>query len=211
MLSYNQAFSSMPINNLKFLLLNGKHIQLEPIMLGHREALRTAANDERIWRYMPQKAIADVFNSWFDNCLQKMEQGHELTYVIRQKKDQMIIGSTAYYDISLAHKRLTLGYSWLVPAMWGTTVNPEIKLLMLTQAFEKWGIHRIEIGTDSRNKHSYHAIKKLGAIEEGILRQHMILHDGTVTDTILFSILLEEWPKIKKQLEMRISPATSAG
>jgi N-acetyltransferase len=185
----------------KLTILNSQSIQLEPVEPQHREALRHAADHEQIWQYMPQKATREFFDSWFDECLLKMSSGEQITYVVRCKKDQQLKGATAFYDIQLDNKRLTLGYSWYTPETWGTGINTESKLLMLTQAFESWGINRVELGTDSRNLRSYHAIKKLGATEEGLLREHMILHETVTTDTIVFSILLSEWPDIKKKLE----------
>lgn len=183
--------------------LTGNVITLEPINLAHENQLRIAVNDERIWTYMPINA-AQHFDMWFDDCLQKMNDGSQLTYAIRYKQDNTIIGSTSYYDIQEQHKRLTLGYSWYKPNFWRTKVNPECKLLILKQAFENWDMQRIEIGTDARNTHSYHAIKKLGAKQEGILRNHMILHDGAITDTILFSIIASEWQEVKEKLQSRL-------
>ena len=150
--------------------LNGSYVQLEPISNQHREGLRNAANDERIWQYMPHKATKDSFRPWFENCLNKMLSGEQITYVVRSKTCQTILGATAYYNIQPDNRCLALGYSWYIPDVWGSIVNPESKLLMLMQAFELWDINRVEIGTDSRNKHSYNAIKKLGATEEGLLR-----------------------------------------
>ncbi len=185
-------------------VLTGRYIQLEPISAYHHDGLRNAADHESIWAYMPHKATSDLFDDWFDNCLVEMSSDEQITYVVRDTSSQSILGATAYYDIQLDSKRLALGYSWYTPDAWGTKVNPESKLLMLTQAFERWDINRIEIGTDSRNRHSYNAIRKLGATEEGILRQHMILHDDAVTDTIIFSILLSEWSNVKKELLQRL-------
>lgn len=185
-------------------ILKGTHIQLEPIANHHRDDLRIAAADDHIWQFMPHKATQDLFDPWFDQSIDKMQSGEQITYVVRRKACLSILGATAYYDIQLENKRLGLGYSWYSPAVWGSEVNPESKLLMLMQAFECWHINRVEIGTDSRNIHSYKAIKKLGATEEGILRQHMILHDKAITDTIIFSILSSEWPDIKMQLLKRL-------
>jgi RimJ/RimL family protein N-acetyltransferase len=185
--------------------LSGVSIQLEPLTNQHREGMRVAANNDDIWTYMPQKAMGDSFNPWFDGCLDKLLHKTQITYAVRCKVDNLILGATAYYDIQLENKRLTLGYSWYTPTVWRSHVNPEVKLLMLTQAFEDWDMNRIEIGTDSRNIHSWQAIKKLGATQEGILRQHMILQDNMVTDTVVFSILAAEWSEIKMRLIERIS------
>ena len=166
--------------------------------------MRIAANHDQIWTYMPQKATKDAFDPWFDSCLDNLSSGAQISYAVRRKRDNLILGATAYYDIQLDNKRLTLGYSWYTPEVWGSVVNPETKLLMLTQAFENWFINRIEIGTDPRNIHSWQATKKLGATQEGILRQHMILQDNVVTDTVIFSILISEWLDIKTRLNQRI-------
>ncbi|MFJ1269326.1 GNAT family N-acetyltransferase [Legionella lytica] len=186
-------------------VLDGTLIQLEPIVIHHREPLSVAADCEQIWQYMPQKATSNLFDPWFNACLDKMQTGEQITYVVRCKISQEIIGATAYYAVQLENKSLSLGYSWYTPSYWGSKVNPEAKLLMLMQAFERWDINRVELGTDSRNSRSYHAIKKLGATEEGLLRQHMILQDKEITDTIVFSILRCEWPAIKKNLINRIT------
>jgi RimJ/RimL family protein N-acetyltransferase len=169
--------------------------------------MRIAANHEEIWNYMPHKATNDAFDPWFDRCLLDLSSGAQINYAVRRKSDNLILGATAYYDIQLDNKRLTLGYSWYTPEVWGSVVNPEAKLLMLTQAFENWFINRIEMGTDPRNIHSWQAIKKLGATQEGILRQHMILQDTVVTDTVVFSILASEWKDIKAGLIQRILSA----
>jgi RimJ/RimL family protein N-acetyltransferase len=182
-------------------ILNGRNIQLERITTQHYDELLLAANYEEIWEFMPLKATKENFHIWFSDVLTKDSNDEQFTYVVKRKCDQKILGSTAFYEIQPSHKRLTLGYSWLSPDVWNTRVNTESKLLMLTYAFEVLGINRVEIGTDSRNMRSYQAIKKLGAREEGILREHMILHDGVVTDTIMFSILASEWNNIRISLQ----------
>lgn len=184
--------------------LTGRYIRLEPMTNQHREGMRIAANHDQIWDFMPHKAINDGFDPWFDSCLDHCASGAQINYAVCRKSDNLILGATAYYDLQLENKRLTLGYSWYTPNVWGSVVNPEAKLLMLTQAFENWSVNRVELGTDPRNIHSWHAIKKLGATQEGLLRQHMILHDKVVTDTVVFSILAAEWPDIKTRLTQRI-------
>ncbi|MBN9230607.1 MAG: GNAT family N-acetyltransferase [Legionella sp. 40-6] len=186
--------------DVKLCCLNGQWVQLEPIALVHKKALAQAADDVRIWQYMPFMAMREHFTQWFDEALTKTIARQQLTYVIRERKNQLLAGATAYGDFSWEHKRLTLAYSWLHPRFWGTKMNTEAKLLMLSQAFDTWQINRIEIGTDSENKRSHAAILKLGATEEGYLRQHMRNHDGRLTDTVLFSIIASEWLPIKERL-----------
>ncbi len=184
--------------------LEGQYVQLEPLSEKHREELRAAAKYEEIWTFMPQKPTLKAFDHDFDSWLAKMKSGEQITYSVRRKACHSLVGATSYYEVQLQSKCLVLGCSWFIPKVWGTEVNPESKLLMLAQAFESWRFCKIEIGTDTRNSHSYNAIKKLGATKEGILRNHMILHDGLLTDTALFSINSRQWPGIKEKLMHRL-------
>ncbi|STX51582.1 GNAT family acetyltransferase [Legionella busanensis] len=184
--------------------LTGSVIYLEPISVLHKKDLQYAANDEAIWQFMPISAAGSNFHKWFEDCLVNQEQGNQITYVVRQKDNNSVLGCTAYYDINLFHRRLALGFSWYIRAVWGTAINPEAKMLMLNQAFDNWDINRVEISTDPNNQRSYQAILALGAKEEGYLREHMMNHNGQLTDTVLFSMLKSEWPKIKDKLKKRI-------
>lgn len=180
--------------------LSGKHITLEPISETHREDLRLAAQDERIWTYNSVKGYGDKFDPWFEKALKTETQ---LAFVVRKLSDKKLIGSCRFYDISREHHRLTIGYTWYVVDAWGTTVNPECKLLLLEYAFETLGINRVELVTDARHARSRAAVKKLGAIEEGILRGHMVLEDGSYRDTVVHSIIKNEWPTVREKLEAR--------
>lgn len=202
---YPRKVNQMNKNHLLLNTLIGKTIQLEPLTPDHHDPLRHAANHERIWSYMPTKAYGDYFDDWFQDCLTKHENRTQITYAIRRLTDNIIIGSRAYYDIDLNHKRLEVGYGWFMPSVWGTCFNHESLWLLFQNAFEQWHFNRIQIATDPRNKRSYNTLKKLGAVEEGILRQHMIHHNGLITDTVVFSILAHEWPKIKDTLWNRLS------
>lgn len=189
-----------------FILNNliGKNVQLEPLAVHHYESLRSAANDERIWSYMPMKAYGDFFDQWFNDSILKHESYSQITYVVRCLLDQTIVGSSAYYDIEHSHKRLEVGYSWFTPRVWGTRFNHESLWLLFGQAFEQWQFNRIQMAADPNNKRSYNTLKKLGATEEGLFRQHMIHHHGRMTDTVIFSILASEWPLVKEHLWHRL-------
>lgn len=184
--------------------LIGKEVQLEPIEKHHYQFLRDAANDERIWYYMPMKAYGEFFDDWFNEILIKQENGIQLTYIVRRLLDQRVVGSSAYYDIEPHHKRLEVGYSWFSPEVWGTRANHESLLLLFTQAFEQWQFNRVHVAADPNNKRSYNTLKKLGATAEGLLRQHMMHHHGLITDTVIFSILANEWPSLKEKLWTRL-------
>lgn len=192
------------VSNLVPQILTGTTIQLEPLNLNHYESLRHPANDPRIWTYMPNKAYGAFYDDWFEDCLIKQINTKQITYVIRRLNDNELIGSRAYYEIEVQHKKLEVGYGWLNPSVWGTRYNHESLLLLFQNVFECWDFNRVQIATDPRNLKNYNTLKKLGATKEGVLRQHMIHHNGQVTDTVLFSILAEEWPEVKKKLTARL-------
>jgi len=189
---------------IKPITLQGACIQLEPINESHKDELYGAAQDETIWTYNGSKAFGDKFYSWFDKALIAFQLGQHLPFIVRRSVDNRIIGSTRYYDINSEHHRLTIGYTWYIPEVWGSYVNPECKFLLLKYAFEVSHVNRVEFVTDSRNVRSRAAIKKLGAIEEGVLRHHMMLEEGVIRDTIVFSIIRPDWPQIKLSLQDRL-------
>lgn len=125
-------------------------------------------------------------------------------FAVRFKRDDRIVGSTAYLTVISNHKRAEIGSTWYSREKWGTVVNPESKYLLLKHAFEEWGAVRIQLGTDANNLHSQGAILKLGAKFEGTLRNHGIRPDGSVRDAKLYSIIDREWPEVKSKLLTRI-------
>ncbi|HEU5280419.1 MAG TPA: GNAT family protein [Gammaproteobacteria bacterium] len=185
--------------------LIGQHITLEPLNEAHRDALRETANDPAIWSHMATSALGDNFNPWFDKALQPQLNQESIAYAIRDNANQKIIGSTRFYFIDLKHRRLDIGYTWLHPSVWGTKINLEAKYLMLTFAFETLNINRVEFMVDARNMRSQAAIKKIGAVQEGVLRKHLVLHDGYVRDSVVFSIIKEEWTDVKAMLASKLN------
>lgn len=138
------------------------------------------------------------------NGIQAEKRGEAYAFAVRLTKEDRIVGSTAYLTVVPAHKRAEIGSTWYSPEMWGTAVNPECKHLLLKHAFEDWGAVRIQFGTDVKNTHSRRAILKLGAKFEGTLRNHGIRPNGSVRDAVLYSIIANEWPKVKSKLLSRI-------
>lgn len=185
-------------------LLVGSHVQVEPLVSAHQEELYEAAQDKRIWTYSGSRAFGEQFQQWFEKALQEMSEKKQLCFVVRRIQDQRLIGSSRYYDLSPEHLRLSIGYTWYVPAVWGTAVNPECKFLLLEYAFERMLANRVEFTTDSHNLHSQSALKKLGANRDGVLRFHMILKDGYIRDSVLFSIVKPDWPEVKAGLLRRL-------
>ena len=185
-------------------VLTGRFVQLEPLDEQHCDGLRAAADDERIWAHTLVDARGPGFERWFDEARTRLAAGQQLPFAVRRLADQALVGSTSYFDPAPQHRRLEIGGTWYVPATWGTVINPECKLLLLTQAFETLGMNRVELCTDLRNTRSQAAIAKLGAVKEGVLRNHMVTQGGRIRDTVMFSIVVSEWPRVKEGLTARV-------
>lgn len=195
----------------KPVLLTGSQVQLEPLQQSHYETLKELSQNEIISTYSP--ALKLKFDSWFNKALKYYPESRQIAFVVRTLHDQKIVGSTRFYEIYPDHKRLSIGYTWYIPEVWGTTVNTECKILLLQHAFDKLEVNRIEFFIDARNNRSRAAVKKLGATEEGLLRQHIALDDGFIRDTVVYSILKNEWPAIStnliKKLEVKFKDEQS--
>lgn len=192
------------LTDFSSLVLTTTHVQLETLTEKHRRELYGAAQDHTIWRYTLTTAFGTQFNEWFDKALHALMKGEQLPFIVRRLEDGKLVGSTRYYLINYIHKHLSIGYTWYIPEVWGTYVNPSCKYLLLKYAFENLQMNRVEFMTDTRNERSRAALTKLGATEEGILRQNMIVHHGSIRDSYIFSIIKPEWPTIKENLETRI-------
>jgi N-acetyltransferase len=184
--------------------LSGRFVRLEPLRRNHAKALFDAA--QRLdWSLMlgQLKSKEDV-EKRIENGLSAEESDSEYAFAVVLVAGERVVGSTAYLSVVSRHKRAEIGSTWYTPDQWGTAVNPECKFLLLRHAFEDWGAVRIQLATDVRNLHSRRAILKLGAKLEGTLRNHGILPDGRVRDTVLYSIIASEWPEVKSNLLTRI-------
>jgi RimJ/RimL family protein N-acetyltransferase len=186
-------------------VLTGWWVQLEPLGDEHRGALRAAADDARIWIHTLMVARGPEFDRWFDAVLTHRSTGRQYPFAVRRRADQAIVGSTSYLDPELWHRRVEIGSTWYTPDVWGTQVNPECKLLLLAHAFDVLGMNRVSLCTDARNVHSQTAIEKLGAVKEGVLRSHMVTQGGHIRDSVLYSIVVEEWPEVKARLAARLA------
>jgi RimJ/RimL family protein N-acetyltransferase len=186
--------------------LIGRSLVLEPLGPAHRGLLRIAGQDSRIWTFMSHAGeTEDGFDAWFDAALAGAAEGREVPYVVRRRSDGRLVGSTRFMNIAEEHRRREIGSTWYIPSVWGTRVNPECKLVLLRHAFEVLDLLRVEFRCDARNERSRHALARLGAVEEGVLRRHMVVRDGFVRDTVQFSILREEWPAVRAGLEARLA------
>ena len=184
-------------------VLDGRYVRLEPLSLSHSEAILEAARESE-WTWMPRDL--DTKNSvdeWISDAIQAQSRGEEYAFAVTFRTK--IIGSTRYMDVQPKNKGTEIGWTWYTKSVWGSKVNPECKFLLLRHAFEDWGAIRVQLKTDSKNLHSQKAILKLGAKFEGKLRNHRFRKDGSIRDSMIYSITSEEWPVIKEGLSRRIA------
>jgi RimJ/RimL family protein N-acetyltransferase len=185
------------------LSLSGRQVALRPLREQHAEELVQAADDAEIWRYMPipSPRSLEAMQAVIGSALQLAARGEEVPFVIVERATNTAIGSTRYMDIQREHRGLEIGWTWLARPYWRTAINTECKYLLLRHAFEQLGAIRVQLKTDLRNERSQQAIARLGAVREGELREHRIMHDGYHRSSVYFSILASEWPAVKARLE----------
>jgi N-acetyltransferase len=190
----------------KSVVLEGEHVRLEPLAKAHRDDLVAAASeDPAIFRFMGTNIAAHGWDPWVREALDGVADGSYIVWATVDRGSGRAIGSTRFGDIAPEHGRLEIGWTWIAPSYQRTAVNSEAKLLQLRYAFDELGATRVALKTDARNQRSQAAIERLGAVREGVLRRHIRLPDGFVRDTVYYSILADEWPAVKAQLETRLS------
>src|SRR5215213_7231429 len=176
---------------------------LEPLEPRQADGLRRAAAFPEIWEWAPIDANAN-FDDWLAFALAQQEQGDEVPLVTLRADDGAVIGSTRFLALRPEHRSLEIGATWLTPSAWRTGANVEAKLLQLTHAFETLDCVRVELKTDARNERSRRAMAALPAQFEGIHRRHRIERYGP-RDTAWYSVIADEWPEVKANLERRLS------
>jgi N-acetyltransferase len=188
-------------------LLEGRHVRLEPLTQAHAAGLFAAASPE-VFRYLiirPFRTVSDV-GQYVADALAAQAAGTEVAFATVRRSDGQVVGSTRFIDIRRPHRGLEIGWTWITPAAQRTAINTEAKYLMLRHAFEQWGALRVQLKTDANNAQSRAAILRLGAAYEGILRKQMLRpHDGYERDTAMFSIIEGEWPGVKAGLEAKLA------
>ncbi|MBA4328910.1 MAG: GNAT family N-acetyltransferase [Polaromonas sp.] len=185
--------------------LSGSHIRLEPLRLDHVPALARAGLFPELWRLQPTPINNERdMHSYVAAALDDQQRGQSLPFAIVRQGDGEVIGSTRYMDIALPHRRLEIGATWLSPACQRSGANTEAKLLLLTHAFESLKLIRVVFKTEVLNDQSRQALARIGAVEEGIFRQHLLAASGRRRDMIYFSILDSEWPAVKARLLARL-------
>ncbi len=193
-------------------VLEGRHIRLEPLRPRHRAGLVAAAGAPGIWTWLSADLrVPEAMDAFLADALRAEELGTEFPFAVVRQEDGRVLGSTRYLDVTPAHRRLEIGWTWYEPAAWGTATNPEAKFLLLRHAFEAWGAVRVALHADGENRHSQAAIRKLGAVHEGVLRRHKRRPDGTWRDTVVFSILDAEWPERREALRQRLAAPCPPG
>ena len=190
----------------KPILLEGRHVRLEPLERRHLLGLVAAAQDPEIFQFFltPPLGAETEMGKWLDDRLTNMAAGAEVAWATVRASDHRVVGGTTFLDIRRANRGLEIGNTWLAKEAWRTTVNTEAKLLQFAYAFERLGAVRVQLKTDERNARSRAAIARLGCTFEGVLRKYQARYDGYVRNTAIFSLTAEEWPAAKAQLEARL-------
>lgn len=180
-------------------------VQLVPMDKCHIEGIYIAAQDPRIWEHMSVELLSrENVVEYVKDAMKKREMKTDFPFVIIHRKTNEIVGATWYMDISMQHKRLEIGSTWLNPKVWRTNINTNCKYLLLQYGFEKLEMQRIQIKTGHENIRSQKAIERIGAVKEGILRNHMMKKEGTIRHTVMYSITKEEWETVKKRFECEL-------
>lgn len=193
-----QPFDPQPVT------LIGHTVRLEPLTQAHVPDLAIAGKDEEIWRYMLYGPVINEksMQLWVKDMLQRQARGTDLPFAVIHLGSGRAIGATRYMEIRPEHRGLEIGGTWYALAHQRTAVNTESKYLLLQHAFETLSCIRVQFKTDLRNERSQRALERIGAVWEGVLRNHMILGDGVYRHSVYYSILIEEWPSVKGKLEV---------
>lgn len=190
---------------LQPITLEGDIVRLEPLGMHHVDALAAVGLAPELWRLQPEPIeSADDMRGYVERALAAQAAGTGLPFVIVRRSDGKVIGTTRYMDIALAHKRLEIGATWLSPASQRSGANTEAKMLLLQHAFETIGIMRVVFKTEAANTQSRLAILRIGGVEEGVFRKHLIAQSGRTRDMVYFAILDEDWPAAKARLQARL-------
>ena len=182
--------------------LQGKLVRLVPLAFEHVDALCDVGLDASLWKWTPVQ-ISDCagMRAFVEEALAEQHAGSALAFATTLCETGQVIGSTRFMSIVPAHRRVEIGGTWIAPAWQRTRANTEAKYLMLRHAFEEWKCMRVELKTHAQNAKSRAAILRIGATEEGTLRKHMVQADGSIRNSVYFSIVDDEWPNVKRRLE----------
>jgi RimJ/RimL family protein N-acetyltransferase len=185
--------------------LEGHGVRLEPLSLEHEAGLKAAAADGKLWElFFTSVPEPDKTRKYIDDALEGQKKGDMLPWAVRDLHTNTIVGSTRYHDIIAAADRVEIGYTWYAQRCQRSHVNTACKLLLFSFAFEKINCQVVGLRTDNFNFRSQKAIEALGAKQDGVIRHHWPRRDGSIRDTVMYSVLRDEWPSVKKHLEFRL-------
>ena len=185
--------------------LEGEHATLEPLEAKHEAALADAAADGELWRlWYTSVAPPDRIGDYIARALDMRERLGAMPFAVRQNATGDIVGCTRYFNVDAANRRLEIGHTWYSKRVQRTAINTECKLLLLTHAFEVLGCIAVEFRTHWFNHASRVAIERLGAKQDGVLRNHQLMPDGSKRDTVVFSIIDGEWPAVRRHLKFQL-------
>jgi len=188
--------------------LTGQHVELLPLRADHAQALLDAAADGELWNLTVTVVPGpDTVADYIAKAEKGREEGSVLPFVILDRHTGKIVGSTRFWKVDRANRKLEIGHTWLALSAQRTPINSEAKLLLLTHAFEELGCVRVQFTTDELNEKSRSAILRLGAVQEGIVRHERIMPDGRKRNSVRFSIIDSEWPEVKARLLERLGRA----
>lgn len=186
--------------------LDGHGVRLEPLSHAHHDGLVAAAADGALWElWFTSVPRPDETAAYIQTALDGQRDGHRAPFVVRDAATARVLGSTSYHDIVPAIDRVEIGWTWYAQSCQRTHVNTSCKLLLLAHAFDTLGCRVVGLRTDNFNVRSQRAIEGIGAKRDGVIRRHQARRDGTVRDTVMFSILAEEWPDVRRHLEARLA------
>ncbi|MGC4774775.1 GNAT family N-acetyltransferase [Micromonospora chalcea] len=182
--------------------LTGRLIELEPLAPNSALDLAEAANHPEIWTYLDEPTPdSNAVAALVAEAVEEQQSGLRIPYIIRDRRTGAAIGSISFIDIQARHRGVEIGWAWLTPDYWGTGAVREASYLLMKHAFEAAGAIRVVFKTDSRNDRSQRAIERLGATREGVFRNHRILRDGHIRHSVFYSVTVEEWPRVRDNLE----------
>jgi len=186
-------------------ILEGRHVRLEPLSAEHTAGLAEIGLDEELWKWIPTPVrTGEEMRAYVQNALSEQANGSALPFALIERASGRTIGSTRYGNIERAHYRVEIGWTWVARQWQRSAINTEAKYLLLRHAFDTLKCIRVELKTDSLNNRSRTAILRIGAREEGTFRNHMITASGRIRHTVYFSILDSEWPDVKSRLESKL-------
>lgn len=189
------------------IVLLGKHATLEPMQPRHIDGLKAAARDGQLWKlWFTSVPAPEHTESYVEQALMRRDQFGEMPYVVHEHKTNKVIGSTRFMNVDEHNHRLEIGHTWLAQTYQRRAMNTECKLLLLAHAFEQLSAIAVEFRTHLMNRDSRKAIERLGAKQDGILRNHQRGSDGALRDTVVYSIIESEWPAVKNNLHYLLGP-----